>query len=46
MIHQSIPGHISGEHITGKDTFIPTFTAALLTTAKTWKQPECPSTEE
>ena len=22
------------------------FTAALLTTAKTWKQPKCPSTEE
>ena len=22
------------------------FTAALFTTAKTWKQPQCPSTEE
>ena len=22
------------------------FTAALFTTAKTWKQPKCPSTEE
>ena len=41
-----IPGHISGEHITRKDTFIPTFIAALCTTAKTWKQAKCPSTEE
>ena len=24
----------------------PMFTAALFTIAKTWKQPECPSTEE
>ena len=24
----------------------PVFTAALLTTAKTWKQPKCPLTEE
>ena len=24
----------------------PMFTAALFTTAKTWKQPKCPSTEE
>ena len=24
----------------------PMFTAALLTTAKTWKQPKCPSTED
>ena len=24
----------------------PVFTAALFTTAKTWKQPKCPSTEE
>ena len=27
-----------------KDTCTPTFTAALLTIAKTWKQPKCPST--
>ena len=27
-----------------KDTFTPMFTAAPLTTAKTWKQPKCPST--
>ena len=29
-----------------KDTCIPLFTAALFTTARTWKQPRCPSTDE
>ena len=29
-----------------KDTCTPRFTAALFTTAKTWKQPRCPSREE
>ena len=29
-----------------KDTHTPIFTAALLTTARTWKQPGCPSTDE
>ena len=29
-----------------KDTCIPMFIAALLTIAKTWKQPKCPSTDE
>ena len=29
-----------------KDTRTPIFTAALLTTARTWKQPGCPSTDE
>ena len=29
-----------------KDTCTPVFTAALLTIAKTWKQPTCPSTGE
>ena len=28
------------------DTCTPIFIAALLTIAKTWKQPKCPSTEE
>uniref|UniRef100_A0A8D0QIM2 DUF1725 domain-containing protein n=1 Tax=Sus scrofa TaxID=9823 RepID=A0A8D0QIM2_PIG len=32
--------------MTQKDTCTPVFTAALYTTAKTWKQPKCPSTEE
>ena len=31
---------------TRKDTCTPMFIAALFTTAKTWKQPKCPSTEE
>ena len=29
-----------------KDTCTPMFTAALFTTAKTWKQPKCPLTEK
>ena len=29
-----------------RDTCTPMFIAALFTIAKTWKQPECPSTEE
>ena len=29
-----------------KDTYIPLFTAALFTIARTWKQPRCPSTEK
>ena len=29
-----------------KDTHTPMFTAALFTTARTWKQPKCPLTEE
>ena len=29
-----------------KDACTPMFTAALFTIAKTWKQPECPSTKE
>ena len=29
-----------------KDTCTPMFIAALLTIAKTWKQPKCPSTDD
>ena len=29
-----------------KDTCIPVFIAALFTTARTWKQAKCPSTEK
>ena len=29
-----------------KDTCIPLLTAALLTIARTWKQPRCPLTDE
>ena len=32
--------------VTQKDTCTPVFTAALFTTAKTWKQPKCPSPED
>ena len=28
------------------DTYTPMFIAALFTTARTWKQPRCPSTDE
>ena len=28
------------------DAYTPMFTAALIRTAKTWKQPKCPTTEE
>ena len=29
-----------------KDTHIPLLISALFTTARTWKQPKCPSTDE
>ena len=29
-----------------RDIFIPLFTAALFTIARTWKQPKCPLTDE
>ena len=29
-----------------RDTYIPVFIAALLTIARTWKQPRCPLTDE
>ena len=32
--------------MTRKDTCTPLFTAALFAIAKTWKQPQCPLTEE
>ena len=34
------------ETIIEKDICIPMFIAALFTTARTWKQPRCPSTDE
>ena len=36
------PGHTSGPN----GTCTPMFTVALFTTAKTWKQPGCPLTDE
>ena len=41
-----LPGTHPEETKTERDTCIPLFTAALFTTAGTWKQPRCPSTEE
>ena len=34
------------KNIIQKDTCTPVFISALFTTARTWKQPKCPSTEE
>ena len=34
------------ETISEKDTCTPMFIAALFTTARTWKQPRCPRTDE
>ena len=34
------------ENVIHKDTYTPTFTAALFTIARTWKQPKCPATNE
>ena len=39
-------GIYSDKTIIQKDTCIPMFTVALFTIAKTWKQPECPLTDE
>ena len=40
-----LPGTYPEETTTRKDTCAPMFTAALFTTAKTWKPPQCPLTE-
>ena len=40
------PGHIYDKTFIQKDTCTPTFTAALFTIAKTWKQPKCPLIDE
>ena len=39
-------GVYPGKALIRKDTCTPVFIAALFTTAKTWKQPKCPSTDE
>ena len=41
-----LPGTYLEETKTEKDTCIPLLTAALFTTARTWKQPRCPSRDE
>ena len=38
--------NIPEETKTEKDTCTPTLTAALFTIARTWKQPQCPLTDE
>ena len=39
-------GNYPEKTIIQKDTSTLVFIAALLTTARTWKQPKCPSTDE
>ena len=39
-------GIYSEKTMTLKDTWTPMFIAPLFSIAKTWKQPQCPSTEE
>ena len=41
-----LPGIYPEETKIEKDTCIQSFTAALFTIARTWKQPTCPSTDE
>ena len=41
-----LPGIYHEKDIIEKDTCTPMFIAALFTTARTWKQPKCPYTEE
>ena len=42
----SLLGIYPEETKTEKDTYTPTFTAALFRIARTWKKPRCPSTDE
>ena len=44
--HQTTIGIYPEESRAEKDTRTPKFTAALLTIARTWKQPRRPSTDE
>ena len=48
LYDQAIPllGIYSEETKIEKDTWIPLFNAALVTIARTWKQPRCPLTDE
>ena len=41
-----LPGTYPEETKTEKDTCTPKFISALLTTARTWKHPRCPLTDE
>ena len=44
--NNSTAGYLSKKTLIQKDICTPTFTAALFTINKTWKQPKCPSTDE
>ena len=46
MIHQSHSLAYMQKIVIQKDTCTPTFIAALFTIARTWKQPQCPLTNE
>ena len=45
MSQKPTRAYIWKENIILKDTCTPTFTVALLTIAKTWRQAKCPSRE-
>ena len=46
MCHGRLLGIYPEKTIIEKDTCTTVFIAALFTTARTWKQPRCPSTDE
>ena len=46
MCYGRLWGMYPEKTIIEKDTCTPVFIAALFTTARTWKQPRCPSTNE
>ena len=46
MLTSQLLGIYPEKTIIQKDTCTPMFTAALFTILKTWKQPNCPSTED
>ena len=48
MIQNPTPGHTCGKTkiLIQKNICTPLFIAALFTTARPWKQPKCPSTDE
>ena len=45
-LRERVPNIYPEKNMNQKDTCTTMFTAASFTTAKTWKQPKCPSTEE
>jgi len=46
MIQKPLPGILFGKTCNSKRYMHPMFIAALVTIAKIWKQPKCPSTNE